>query len=648
MRPRLATTLILLLLVLLPSRAQNNPYEIADECYHLFVKAESLLGKPGFEEASAALFEAAMRLKDTEAEPLYYVAGLKNQTRQPGSPENDAAVDMACQKLKAIAEKYGYKQYYYYAYQMAQTYYYNRGMINRSMESAREMQADAIAHNDEYGVWSGDKYLASLYIGQNDYMSAKKHLLDALELYNNSTDDVIRRQSPSRRYCDLADTYPIGSDSARINVDKAMAGAKQLMDTLRCKYYYARIAALDGNWDEYARLRDECLSDESFTHIIINSTQFFKLLDDIHEGTFDKSVEEVFKAGNVRQIKLIANVCENNGYKDFAFEVEKHLVRNLERTISRANQSRLSELDVSMGKAALSADLAHKEAEIDTFNTIILILIMVLFIASATFAGVHIYNLQKSRRKDEARIAELQEANEKVRLADAAKTRFVQNMSHEVRTPLNAIVGFSQLLGLPDGSFTQEEKDEFSGHVINNSKMLTMLLDDILNASAMDAGSYKISYEEGECNYMCYAAISSAEHRLQPGVTMSYDPLPSGPFTFRTDPRRVQQILINLLTNSCKHTPEGSIKLACSLEENPGEVTFSVTDTGPGVPHDQAEAIFDRFTKLNEFVQGTGLGLSICRDLASRMAGRVYLDTKYTGKGARFVFVLPINPPENL
>ncbi len=647
MRPKLVTTLILLLLVLLPSRAQNNPYEIADECYHLFVKAENLVGKPGFEETSAALFEAALRLKDTKAETLYYVAELKNQTKQPASPENDAAVDAACQKLKAVAEKYGYRQYYYYAYQMAQTYYYNRRMINRSMEVAREMQADAIKHNDEYGIWSGDKFLASLYIEQNDFISAKKHLLNALELYDNSTDEVIRRQSPSRLYCDLADTYPIGSDSVRINVDKAMAGAKQLMDTLRCKYYYARLAALDGKWDEYARLRDDCLADQAFTRIIRNSTQFFKLLDDIHEGTFDKSVEEVFKAGNVRQIKVIANVCENNGYKDFAFEVEKHLVRNLERIISRANQSRLSELDVSMGKAALSADLAHKEEELDTVTSIIFVLLLIILVASAVFSGIHIHNLQKNKRKDAARIAELQAANEKVRQADAAKTRFVQNMSHEVRTPLNAIVGFSQLLGLPDGTFPAEEKEEFAGHVVNNSKMLTMLLDDILNASAMDSGNYKISYEEGECNYMCYAAISSAEHRLQPGVSMSYDPLPGGPFTFRTDPRRVQQILINLLTNACKHTSKGSIKLACSLDENPGEVTFSVTDTGPGVPADKAEAIFDRFTKLNEFVQGSGLGLSICRDIASRMAGRVYLDTGYPGPGARFVFVLPVNPPAN-
>lgn len=132
--------------------------------------------------------------------------------------------------------------------------------------------------------------------------------------------------------------------------------------------------------------------------------------------------------------------------------------------------------------------------------------------------------------------------------------------------------------------------------------------------------------------------------RLQPGVSMKYVPAQEGTFSFRTDPRRVQQILINLLTNACKHTSSGEIRLGYSLEEYPGEVAFFVEDTGPGVPADKADAIFDRFTKLNDFVQGTGLGLSICREIAGRMGGRVFLDTSNT-EGARFVFVLPLTPP---
>ena len=184
-------------------------------------------------------------------------------------------------------------------------------------------------------------------------------------------------------------------------------------------------------------------------------------------------------------------------------------------------------------------------------------------------------------------------------------------MSHEVRTPLNAIVGFSQLLALPDGSFSTEEKESFSSHIINNTQMLTMLLDDILNASDMDNNMYRVRYENCECHFLCKAAISSSEHRLQPGVEMRYEPESKEPFNFRSDPRRIQQILINMLTNACKHTAQGSIVLASSTSVNPGYVTFTVTDTGHGIPDDQAEAIFERFVKLEEFVQGTGLGLSI-------------------------------------
>ena len=125
---------------------------------------------------------------------------------------------------------------------------------------------------------------------------------------------------------------------------------------------------------------------------------------------------------------------------------------------------------------------------------------------------------------------------------------------------------------------------------------------------------------------------------------MVFAPDSEEPFTFRTDPRRVQQILINLLTNSCKHTMQGTITLSTSLTEHPDFVTFTVTDTGTGVPADQAEAIFDRFVKLDSFVQGTGLGLSICRDIATRMGAKVYLDTTYTEGGARFKFEVPVHP----
>ena len=253
----------------------------------------------------------------------------------------------------------------------------------------------------------------------------------------------------------------------------------------------------------------------------------------------------------------------------------------------------------------------------------------------------YVRNLRRTQRKDEKMIAELTSANERVLKADAAKDRFIQNMTHELRTPLNAITGFSQLLALPDGMFSADEKEEFGKHVMNNTSMMTMLLDDLMSTSAMDSGGYKITMGEAECESICNEAIRAAEHRLQSGVQLLFKPSMELPFTFNSDALRIQQVLTNLLTNACKHTSAGEIRLGCSLEEVPGMIAFSIEDTGPGIPEGEAQRIFERFVKLDDFVQGTGLGLSICREIAVKMNGKIYLDTSYS-PGARFVFAVPV------
>jgi len=615
-----------------PVTDKNNPLGIDNTCYVLYQEVEKQLGKEGFSAAADLFLQAAINKKDDKAQVIYYVEQLKNLIARPKSEDNDANVNETRERLKQVAREKKQPYYFYYSYQLSQEYFSKHGEAYRALQLLQEMQNLALDEGDAYGVWASSKYLADIYIRHSDYVSAKPHLLQAIKLYDTTSDESIRDESPTRLYCDLADTYPIASDSVRINVAKAKKFAKDHLDSLRCTYYELRLAALDNDMDRYMELREVCKNDPQFNTITRRSGLFFSLIDACRDGSIIEREEEIYSLATVREMKVIANLCENWGYKDFAFNVEKKLVNLMEAIISDTNLSRITELDVTMGKAALNAELVSKEQQLSRVSRLVSILLAIVLFFTALLSLIHIRQLKK--------------AHQQVVLANAAKTRFVQNMSHEVRTPLNAIVGFSQLLALPDGSLTPEEKEEFSGHIVNNTKMLTMLLDDILNASSMDKGEYRITYEEGEKDFMCLAAISSAEHRLQPGVKMYYAPEEEEPFTFRTDPRRVQQILINLLTNSCKHTLEGEIKLASSLSENPGFVTFSVTDTGSGVPADQAEKIFERFTKLNEFVQGTGLGLSICRDIATRMGAQVRLDTAHPGPGARFVFIVPINPEE--
>ena len=643
-----------LLAAFLPLAAQDNPYEIDDECYQYFQQAEQAVADVAsdkFEKANALLLQTARVKGDEKARTLYYVGQLKRASRMGrAAPESErqrcnAEVDAAQQELMRVARETGYIQYYYYAFDLAQTYYYNTRQIQHAFDLLHEMILLSENEGDEYGMWQANRFLALLYQNLGDLGNTRLHLKRGLQMYEQSTDPAIRRQTVTRMYCDLADTYDIGTDSARLYYHRAWESSKQDLDTLRCTFYRALQSAFAGDLPGYRTDRDYCLAHPSFNTIFSTGGACLRSVDDILESK-EPPQARLDSIHVHKQRHFLGRLAYRYGLLNIAYNLTYAEASSNQSNLSSLSASRLDELSSQWEKSRMTADLATKSQQVARVSRLVAILLGVILLGLLIFSLIHIHIMNQNRRKDKARIEELRAANEKVRLADAAKTRFVQNMSHEVRTPLNAIVGFSQLLSLPDGTFPPEEKEEFAGHIINNTKMLTMLLDDILNISAMDSGGYRINYEEGEMHFIAQSAISSAEHRLQPGVQMTYEPESEEPFSFRTDPRRVQQILINLLTNACKHTTEGRIVLSSSLTARPGFVSYVVTDTGTGVPPEQAEAIFNRFTKLNEFVQGTGLGLSICRDIADRMGARVYLDTTYTEGGARFILEVPVTPPE--
>ena len=626
-------------MAVLQAGAQNNPYELDDQCYDLYVKAEQLAGKDGFAQANEALMEEALAKQDKKAQVFYYVCKLKDVTRRRlqvspnASPEEIAEarsrknkeVLAAHEELKAVSRASGYMQYFFYSYSLAKNYFYNNHMQFQAVDLVKEMREIAIAEDNAYGKWFAAKEMASIYEVLRDVKTTRKYINMLIDEYEHTSDPTIRRQSLSSFYLDLAETYSAGSDSSRFYIDKAVSfSPSTFRDTVRAELAYARYYAARGDRAMYQHYRDIVIEDPNLNNAYAGGVTLLKCIDCAFAGTLEQNWDLLRKIP-VRRYKIIAKVCESCGDLRLANRLKDMYIEDTENFFTTMNELHLEEMEARMGNARLQADLARKNRQVEYITTVVsVLLVMILFVV--------VLSLMQNVRH-------LKLTNEKVRKADEAKTRFVQNMSHEVRTPLNAIVGFSQLLSLPDGSFPPDEKEQFAEHIVNNTKMLTMLLDDILNASAMDKGSYRINYSEGECSFICRSSRSSSEHRLQSGVTMKYAVPDDLKLEFRTDPQRVQQILVNLLTNACKHTPSGEIRLGWT--ENGKEVSFYVEDTGPGVPAEKAEAIFDRFTKLNDFVQGTGLGLSICREIAGKMGGRVYLDTEYTD-GARFVFVLPL------
>ena len=219
------------------------------------------------------------------------------------------------------------------------------------------------------------------------------------------------------------------------------------------------------------------------------------------------------------------------------------------------------------------------------------------------------------------------------------KSAFLANMSHEIRTPLNAIVGFSSLM--QGEELSQEERAEYCAIVVNNSEMLLTLLNDILDISSLECGKIRFNYSAEEIVQICQHILMTTAHTCQPGVEGRLECAVDS-YMLTTDVHRLSQILINLLTNAAKFTSEGSIVLGVEICPEQNEVLFSVTDTGPGIPLDKQEMIFNRFEKLDgNKKKGTGLGLAICRQIAMIFGGRIWVDPTYTG-GARFIFAHPI------
>ncbi len=269
----------------------------------------------------------------------------------------------------------------------------------------------------------------------------------------------------------------------------------------------------------------------------------------------------------------------------------------------------------------------------------LLVLGIVLLLLLLAFVGVLLFRTQRLKRTLETREEQLVVAREKAEESDMLKSAFLANMSHEIRTPLNAIVGFSSLM--QDGELSQEERAEYCSIVVNNSEMLLTLLNDILDISSLECGKIRFNYSSEDVVQICRHVIMTTAHTRQEGVECRFE-CPVESFSLTTDAHRLSQILINLLTNAGKFTTQGCITVGLEICPEQQEVLFSVSDTGPGIPLDKQEAVFNRFEKLaGNMKKGTGLGLAICRQIAMIFGGRIWVDSTYTA-GARFVFAHPI------
>lgn len=229
---------------------------------------------------------------------------------------------------------------------------------------------------------------------------------------------------------------------------------------------------------------------------------------------------------------------------------------------------------------------------------------------------------------------ELIEAKQRAEEADRMKSVFLANMSHEIRTPLNAIVGFSEIIAMTQD---ETEKEEYLNIIQKNSNLLLQLINDILDLSRIESGKSEMNFQLTDMSGLIDEVEKVHRLKMKSGVKLEVIRPQTEVWTL-VDRNRITQVLFNFLSNAIKNTQDGSITLGMDVDDE--WVKLYVADTGCGISKEKLPLIFNRFEKLNDFVQGTGLGLSICQSIVERLGGRIDVESEL-GVGSTFSMYLP-------
>ena len=279
-------------------------------------------------------------------------------------------------------------------------------------------------------------------------------------------------------------------------------------------------------------------------------------------------------------------------------------------------------------------EVRRQQSRVMFYSMVIVISLLLLLI------GALVYIVQSRRRH----IQQMEKAYQRVLAADKMKSDFIQNVSHEVRTPLNIISGFAQVLAVRNNDITAEERQHISETMMHNTRVITTMINEVLEIARGDSYDAKVELQSFRCNELLLHAIDDfCKDRLRPKELLQFKSSLADDFVIQSHGLFMQRILNPLLDNAYKHIPKQDGRIIMRVSTSDNKLEIAIEDNGEGIPAKDAERVFERFVKLDPFKEGLGLGLTFSRTMARRLGGDVMLDTSFAGPGCRFMICLPLN-----
>ena len=521
------------------------------------------------------------------------------------------------------------------------------------MDEAALYHYKALSYSDVYGDPESKKTLKNRVTSLNGIGNAMKVMGN-----DAAADSIFRQALEGERKLDsklgMAINYAnLGTlferkkqfDSAMVYYGESMrlnTEAKSKLGVSLCHTHFGQVyekrKMIDSAIVQYNLAYDVIKGDRDLWHILASTLALARAY--IIKGSMDKAwdllcdaektAEEINSLRHMAQVsKLKYQWYEKKG--DNAKALEYYILnRKFEDSLNNEeNTSRIQNLRVDYERQSKQNEINILENELTRQK-----LEQTRLLIAATFVVmlllvIWIITLMRGRRQLKKANDDIAEAYQQTKKALEVKTAFMKSMKHEIRTPLNGIMGFSQLLS---SMYTADEQARQMTDVIEKQSMLlAKIIDDILEIA--DADTVKPKIENCAIDEIVESAMATTRQVTNASVSFDYKPF-SNDVVVSTDSHILQKILVKILDNAAKFTIQGSITILTHKIEH--GISIIVEDTGPGIPADKAETVFEQFTKLDEFSQGTGMGLTLCRTIIQKLNGRIYVDTSYSG-GCRMV-----------
>lgn len=549
-----------------------------------------------------------------------------------------------CDSIMAAAEKYGLMQYYYNNSSTKSLAFLQEDKISEAFDVCEKTLKKAYREKDDFGIFISRIMMARFYNTCKLNSRAVDECMEAAEIEKTLKDHkygtaiylamLCCQESEywqkARNFLNKYHQY-VTDDGARISIlGKALTIDFWLQDSVQFKKDKEQFDLLIVDNEGKVRPTD------------INA---LKVIECYENGDYSQALELVENVNLPLRYTFKSLLFHETQQRDSLLSVMQQRNVFFDNKAEIIYESDVRKFEAELMNQELITENLKLEESRSRLHTYLWIVFGIACLVAIALGSSWIYTYVKSEKR---LLDNLKEKNALLERMNSLKSIFVQNMGHEVRTPLNAICGFSQLLADPElaDMLPPEERKRYGEIISSSTEMLNTLVSDILDLGDIESGKYRINKSCTFINEICNKSINTIRHRVPDYLALNFESEFSDTDLIYTDPARVQQILVNFLTNAIKHTDEGSITLSVN-KLGTDEIRFSVADTGEGIPADKAEAIFERFEKLNTTRQGTGLGLPICRSIAGCLGGKVYLDTSYKGPGSRFHYEQKLDDPEN-